>query len=456
MDAISYAHSAKQEQRIKKFINDPDSTSGVLTVPKVIASGESVTIPAGRVAILPDVQVDGTLNVLGDIFIPTGTANSKVVQKVASTDNAIVRFNGTTGDVQSSGVIVDDDNNIGIGMTPTSVAGYSITSKNGTNGAYEYYYTNGTQSAYIGGYNQVLNLGALGSSSLIQFQTNGAERMRIDSNGNVGIGLSTPKARLDVYTLGISGGLPATTGNAQDPNVMARFAGSSVCMDFGTEATGHQWIQCRNLADYSVKYNLHLQPNGGNVGIGISGNIDKLGVKGNAAIISPVGTTASDGAGVLFFRGADQTQMGYIGFGSPTTAIEFVNSKNTGFNFYNGDMLQRTAYGIGYGTGAGIAVTQLTSKFTAVSVNKPTGQITTASDALASGSFVQFLVNNSLVTASDTVHVNVVGGTGNVNAYRVHSFPIAGGFYISIKNETAGSLSDAIVIKFNVIKGANS
>ena len=92
----------------------------MLTVPKVIASGDSVTIPAGRVAVLPDVQVDGTLNVLGDIFIPSGTANSKVVQKVASTDNAIVRFNGTTGDVQNSGVFIDDNNSVGI-----DTAGYT-------------------------------------------------------------------------------------------------------------------------------------------------------------------------------------------------------------------------------------------------------------------------------------------------------------------------------------------
>ena len=120
MDATSYSYADKQAKRIKKFINDPDSTSGVLTVPKVIASGESVTIPAGRVAILPDVQVDGTLNVLGDIFIPSGTANSKVVQKVTSTDKAIPRFNGTTGDIQNSGVIIDDNGNVGIGVTPSA------------------------------------------------------------------------------------------------------------------------------------------------------------------------------------------------------------------------------------------------------------------------------------------------------------------------------------------------
>ena len=43
-----------------------------MTVPKVIASGETITIPAGRIAILPNVQIDGVLNVEGEVFIPSG------------------------------------------------------------------------------------------------------------------------------------------------------------------------------------------------------------------------------------------------------------------------------------------------------------------------------------------------------------------------------------------------
>lgn len=72
MDAVSYSLASKQAQRIEKFIENPDSTSGIVTVPKTIASGETITIPAGRVAVLPNVQVDGTLNIEGDVFIPSG------------------------------------------------------------------------------------------------------------------------------------------------------------------------------------------------------------------------------------------------------------------------------------------------------------------------------------------------------------------------------------------------
>ena len=80
MDAVSYSLASKQAQRIEKFIENPDSTSGIVTVPKTIASGETITIPAGRVAVLPNLVVDGTLNIEGEIFIPSGATFSKVVE----------------------------------------------------------------------------------------------------------------------------------------------------------------------------------------------------------------------------------------------------------------------------------------------------------------------------------------------------------------------------------------
>ena len=66
MDPVTYAHSVKQEKRIKKFIENPDSNSGVLTQPKVIEAGETVTIKSGRQAILADTVVDGDLVIEAD------------------------------------------------------------------------------------------------------------------------------------------------------------------------------------------------------------------------------------------------------------------------------------------------------------------------------------------------------------------------------------------------------
>lgn len=77
MDIISFNEAATANGRIEKFIKNPDSNSGIVTVPKVIGAGENITIPAGRVAVLPNVQVDGTLNIEGEVFIPSGSVFSK-------------------------------------------------------------------------------------------------------------------------------------------------------------------------------------------------------------------------------------------------------------------------------------------------------------------------------------------------------------------------------------------
>jgi len=83
MDAISYSLAAKQEKRIKRFIANPDSDAGIVTIPKVIPSGETITIPEGRLAILPNVQVDGELNINGEVFVPSGANFSDLGNQIS-------------------------------------------------------------------------------------------------------------------------------------------------------------------------------------------------------------------------------------------------------------------------------------------------------------------------------------------------------------------------------------
>ena len=74
MDAISYSYADKQAKRIKRFIENPDSNSGVLTQPKVIEAGETVTIKNGRQAILANTIIEGELVIEAgaDVFVPSG------------------------------------------------------------------------------------------------------------------------------------------------------------------------------------------------------------------------------------------------------------------------------------------------------------------------------------------------------------------------------------------------
>jgi len=111
--------------------------------------------------------------------------------------------------------------------------------------------------------------------------------------------------------------------------------------------------------------------------------------------------------------------------------------------------------GLGYGTGAGGTVTQATSKATAVTLNKPTGQITMNTASLAAGAVVTFAVNNSLVNQYD-VPVLAIGSVGTGSAYEAWvSYVFNGYFYITLKNITAGALAEAVKINFAIIRGAS-
>jgi hypothetical protein len=109
--------------------------------------------------------------------------------------------------------------------------------------------------------------------------------------------------------------------------------------------------------------------------------------------------------------------------------------------------------GIGYSTGAGGTVAQVGLKTAAVTINRPCGTITMAvGPALAGGGIVSFTVNNSTVAATDVIVTQHTSG-GTIGSYTITAnTPLAGSFRITVRNNTGGVLSEAIVIRFAVIK----
>jgi hypothetical protein len=113
--------------------------------------------------------------------------------------------------------------------------------------------------------------------------------------------------------------------------------------------------------------------------------------------------------------------------------------------------------GIGYTTGSGGSVTQLTSKSTSVTLNALSGQIISNAAALASNTTVGFTLNNSFIAATDTVIVTNIGGNGGSPNYLVWVYITQAGLsLIAIRNISGGSLSESVVMNFAVIKGASA
>jgi hypothetical protein len=124
---------------------------------------------------------------------------------------------------------------------------------------------------------------------------------------------------------------------------------------------------------------------------------------------------------------------------------------------YNAGPILTTAGGIGYATGAGGAVTQLTSKTTAVTLNTLSGEITMTADALAASAAVVFTLTNSQIAANDCMVVNICGGAANVATYSpTAAIVAAGSAKMVLRNVSAASLSEAVVIRFAIIRAVNA
>ena len=107
---------------------------------------------------------------------------------------------------------------------------------------------------------------------------------------------------------------------------------------------------------------------------------------------------------------------------------------------------------LGYSAAAQTAVTQATSKSTGVTANTSAGQITMNGAALGATTNVTFTLTNSTLSAKDVVIVNVASANATAGAYNCWiSSMLAGSCTITLRNITAGSLSEAVVINFAVI-----
>jgi hypothetical protein len=110
---------------------------------------------------------------------------------------------------------------------------------------------------------------------------------------------------------------------------------------------------------------------------------------------------------------------------------------------------------IGYTAGAQGAVTQLTDKTTAVTLNKSMGRITMNNAALAGNTAVSFTLNNSLISTNDTIIVNISGGA-TTGAYTTYVTSMtAGSAILTLRNLTGTSYSEAVILNFSIIHGAS-
>jgi len=441
-------------------------------------------------------------------LFPTGDTNTGVWFPAADTIAA------STGG--SERLRVDSAGNVGIGTT--NISKKFVVSNGGASGlevdpfgrsgetATSLLSYNRSGAAFVPAHYDALNH---------LFYTSTTERMRIDGSGNVGIGTSTITSRLLVSSAsgsapnGLSGNcvarLQSTQAAAVGVGPSLLFEGQTGNPTANYAFAGIQGFKASATAgDYTGSLAFYTQNSGGGSALdekmridGITGNVGigrtpvyKLDVainSGGAARFATNSGTAANDAGVLMFTTASATpatrEAGvYVdGNGGDGTGADYAFFLHRGDNRAilgnqgsgtlefqtsgiermridaSGNVLVTGPGGLGYGTGSGGTVTQLTSKATLITLNKTNGRVTMNNAALGAGAAVSFQVNNNTIGATDNLIITPFFGAVNPGNYNIKlSYSTSGFFIVNVTNISGGSLSEALEFNFAVIKSATA
>ena len=377
------------------------TTLNNMTLANVTISSGNITLTNVSATTANVTTANITTAVIGTETVTTSTITSANITTANVTTANITTGNVTTGTVSTSLTLSYGTANAVAYLNGSKVVttGSALTF-DGTNFA-----TTGTATAaklIPTGSSATGNGLYLPAANALGLSTNGTNAVYIDASQNVGIGTSSPAQKLD-----------ATVSS-------------------GTEGDG---LAVTNM-----------QTAGGSGGYG--SGINFYSVRGDGTTKLAAGAIRMFGSASWADAGSTSSNMRFYTVGANTFSERMrIDS--------SGNVLVTSAAGLGYGTGSGGTVTQATSKSTAVTLNKPTGQITMNAAALAAGATVGFSFNNSVMSVNDVLVLSINANSPNGASYSVKGIASSSAS-VFLTNTSAGSLSDAVIINFAIIKGATS
>ena len=241
--------------------------------------------------------------------------------------------------------------------------------------------------------------------------------------------------------------------------------------DFSSlDAGAHVWIE-EVLRNYDSAIDFSSLNVTGNVlatGLSVFGNtrIGSLAIPGAEHTI--IGNVSVSGAGTEYFNIAGNILAVQASFGSINSTGLINTTGNVLAAAYSGGAVTVTGAittsgtgGVGYAAGAGGTIAQGSGseKNTTVVLNKTTGTITLNGGICFANARVAnaFTLTNSTIGNQDLVviqHVNV-GALGGYS-FAANTAAAGGSATISVRNNTQLDLSEAIVIRFAVIKSTDA
>lgn len=299
-----------------------------------------------------------------------------------------------------------------------------------------------------------------------------------NTNKRLGIGTTSPSQPLVVSNSGAAGIEISPTATASSPTIVCYNRSSLTYVQLTTHALLHDWTvsgtqamrldASGNLAIGSTtaygKLDVLGNGNANNLHIANSANTDTgayINATGVAECMFSGGASYNSYSAPNFVMNAKSTVASGVYLTGDTIRF-WVNTGLTAGTTFNqsekvridssGNLLVTGTGGLGYGTGSGGAVTQITSRTTGVTLNKTNGAITLFT-AAGSTTATTFTVTNSTVAATDVIHVSQKSGA---NLYVILVTAVAAGSFNITFYTTGGTTSEAPVFNFVVMKAVTA
>jgi hypothetical protein len=230
-------------------------------------------------------------------------------------DFAIQQSTTQTGNTYADRLYIDAGGNVGIGSSaiPYVVGGRTVFNVNGTSSTIMSLQTAGSNRGYLYADGSLLSLETETGVALrlttnaaqpISFTTNGTEKMRITDAGDVGIGISTPGAKLHVATPASGAGVifRYASGTNNPGLFISTIEATSVCEINATGSTGNNNLAIATSGTERMRIN-----SSGEVGIGttIGGGRLNVASPSDARAITILNRTSDNGYGGIYFRSSD-------------------------------------------------------------------------------------------------------------------------------------------------------
>ena len=246
----------------------------------------------------------------------------------------------------------------------------------------------------------------------------------LQMNAQTGIGTTTPVNKFQVETAAAA---PSTSGVGANGNLRLSATGANQVLDFGLGTT-YSWLQSRDKTGYGTNYNLLLNPNGGNVGIGNNDPTDRLVVGASVAVHDGgnkvIGLGWSPGANKALLTGFPAEirldyATGKLSFGTSPSSVTLGSSTSIQ------NVMSLTSQG-----NVGIGTTAPTTNLHIQNGNTFGNPASTSSPSI-----YVYNSNNSSTSANSTISVRTAG-TGSGKPYYSLDVNGAFGYSMGINNPT--------------------